>query len=387
MKNKLSIFIKKLTNSDKRLSIFITISFQLLMTIIGFLIESKYSSSATLLSHTMKWDAGWYIAVINDHYLNVAASPAFYPLFPLMVGVIHFISFGLLDFAFSGLIINTVALYFIVLAFLKISNIYLPDNKRYLPVILFLSFPSAFFLHAFYTESVFMALGMWAYLYSLNRKWLKMALLLALLSATRLPSILYIGLCFLEYLRSYKWSIKNAVNPNILYFLISILGFITYGLYLLIVRGDFLLMFHAYGLTTDWSYQIFDPNVFKTWAKVGFQIIRSLLGFRDFNGDIVVNHLIPLLSIAGLLISSAILIKKGNTRNLGLIGIIASIFFSLNGNLVSVHRYVLTLPILFIAIPILMNKLNKTILFIITCLFISAQFYLYYKFIFLIFAG
>lgn len=387
MKNRLFSVVEYIKNNDKVFSLVVAFSFQLVMTIIGFVIDLHTDGSVKLLSHIMKWDAGWYLAVIHDQYQNVPASPAFYPLFPLLVSIIHFISIEFIDYAFCGLIINTVSLYFIVLAFFKLSETFLPANKRYLPIILFLTFPSAFFLHVFYTEALFMALGMWAYVLAIKNRWLQMSLLLALLSASRLPAILYIALCLLEYLRSYKWSIKKALNPKIFYFFIAPLGFISYSIYLGIVRGDFLLMIHAYSLTTDWAYQIFDPNIFKTWAKVVHQIIRAVLGQRAFYGDIIVNHLLPLLSIIGVVLSSIILVKKDNTRSLAIVGFLSIILFSLNSNLVSVHRYVLTLPVIFIAIASIKNKYGKLTLILLSSIFLLMQIYLYYKFIKNIFAG
>ena len=38
----------------------------------------------------------------------------------------------------------------------------------------FRSAPAAFFLHSFYSEAVFCALGFWAYLFALRRQWLWM---------------------------------------------------------------------------------------------------------------------------------------------------------------------------------------------------------------------
>lgn len=95
--------------------------------------------------------------------------------------------------------------------------------------------------------------------------------ILALLTAARLPSLLIIGLCALEYLRSYGWSIKKAFNKHLLWFLLAPLGFIAYALYLYILHGNALGMFSAYDATTDWAYQVFNPNIIETIARAGIK--------------------------------------------------------------------------------------------------------------------
>src|SRR5690606_32700962 len=85
-------------------------------------------------------------------------------------------------------------------------------HQQFIAVAAFLCFPSAFFLHTFYTEALFIALAFWAYLFALQRKWWAMGILLAVLTASRLPSVLFVALCGLEYLRSYSWNIRQAFN-------------------------------------------------------------------------------------------------------------------------------------------------------------------------------
>ena len=86
---------------------------------------------------------------------------------------------------------------------------------------LVLSAPAAFFLHVFYGKALFLALSLWAYLFALKRNWIGVGILLALLTAARLPALLVIGLCGLEYLHSYSWNLKKAFNKNILWFLLA----------------------------------------------------------------------------------------------------------------------------------------------------------------------
>ncbi|MNR02777.1 hypothetical protein D3C85_1186430 [compost metagenome] len=244
-------------------------------------------------------------------------------------------------------------------------------------------------MHVFYGESLFIAVAFWAYLNALQQKWWRVGVLLAVLTATRLPSLLFVALCALEYLRAYEWNIKKAANKNILWFLLAPIGFIAYGLYLTIVRGDFFAMFHAYSTTDDWAYQIFNPNIFATLSETVLKI-GSSLATRQFNYEIFVNYALPLAAITAIAGSSLYLLLKLKSEGVPLFvfGIFAIILFTLNSNVISVHRYALACIVLYIAVGLINKTGNLRILLSggILCS-LSIQVFLYSRFIQTVFAG
>lgn len=371
--------------SDFGVALCITLAWKAIMLLLGYLFDPQPTS---LLSHTMHWDAGWYTTVINQHYLN-EASAAFYPLFPLLVGIIHTISFGFLDIPFAGQIVTTVSVWFLLAGLLKLGKIFFPQAKPWL-IPLVLCAPTAFFLHVFYSESLFMALGCFAYLFALKKQWLAMGILLAFITASRLPGILFVGLCALEFARAHEWRVRKIFNKNIFYFLLAPIGFLLYSLYLGWLRGDPLAMFHAYTATNDWSYHVFNPNVFQTVGRVSFEVLRVLLGERPLNLDMLVNHVLPLLSL-GLLAASSmyLLFQKGKYIPLGIFGIASFIMFTLNNNVVSAHRYVLPCLSIYIAVLLLTSKyrLQGVILIAVCALSVPLQLLLYFVFVGNRFAG
>ena len=344
--------LKVFFTSDIGISLIIAITWQAIMTLIGALTRPA-PVGTDILYHTMQWDAGWYLDVINYHYVFNPASPAFYPLFPLVVIILSTITLHLIPYSIIGLFINTVCLWLALAALLLIAQEFAPKKYRYLSVLFLLAAPAAFFMHLFYTEALFIAIAFWAYAFALKKRWLLMGIMLGLLTASRLPSLLFVGLCGLEYLRVYHWNIKKACNPNLAYFLLAPIGFILYGLYLLAVRGDFLAMFHAYTATKDWVYQAFQPNFIHTLLRAMHEVYHAIKGVRPFDNDMIVNHIIPLLCVAILFISSLYLLfrYRGKGIPLGIFGLCSIVFFTVNNNLVSVHRY--TLPCLTIYIALL----------------------------------
>jgi hypothetical protein len=309
---------------------------------------------------------------------------------------VHTISFGIIGILASGLLVNTIALWLALAALLQIADHFVSKEYRWYIPLLFLTAPTAVFMHFFYGEAVFCAVGFWAYNFALKRRWIAMGLTLGLLTAARLPSILFIGLCALEYARSYNWQLRAVFNKRILFFGLSLIGFLTYGLYLAIVRKDFFAMFNGYKASNDWPYQIFNPNVIETWLNATRELRTTLVTNVPFDEGFAVNYLLPLAGIALLLISSLILLAHYGTRRykgigipLGVFGIVCAIFFSLNSNLISVDRYLLPCLSLYICGGLLGVKYPgvKYILGLMIYLGLLLQAYLFILFINGYFAG
>jgi len=382
--------VRNFFKTDFGIALIITAVWKVIMTLSGFLIESSIFAKVSLFSHTIRWDSGWYMTVIKDNYVTSAASAAFYPLFPLAVKLVRFISFNSIDITSAGQIVNTISMWFVIAALIVLGRKFLGDKKRFWLAALVLTAPAAFFLHVFYSEALFMALGFWAYVFALRRKWLYMGIALAFLTMARLPSVLIVGLCGLEFLRSYKWDIKRIFNTNLLYFLLASIGFMLFGLYLLVVRGDFFAMFHAYDVTSDWTYQIFDINFIKTIARSIYQILRVLIGQRAINLDFIIGILIPVVCLAILFSSSVYLLlkRKDIYKPLGIIGLLSIVMFTLNSNVVSIHRYILPSLTIYIALGLAIKGKNQYAILTFVCLAgLLVQFLLFSLFIGNVFAG
>ncbi|WP_142277154.1 hypothetical protein [Mycobacterium asiaticum] len=338
--------------SDLAIGLTIAVLWQVLMTILGAVLSPD---RAAILDHTMLWDAQWYSNILHEHYEINPASAAFYPLFPLIVGTLSTLTLHIIPNSALGLFVNTVALGFAIAALLSISREFEIRQFRYATVAMFLAAPAAVFMHLFYTEAVFVALGFWAYAFALRRRWALMAITLAFLTATRLPALLFVGLCGLEYLRAYDWSIKKAANRKAAYFLLAPVGFLLYGTYLWTVRGNFLGMFTAYQSTKAWGYLNFEPNFAYSIFRSTRETVRAVIGQRPIDNDIVVNYSIPLLCLALLLSCSIYLLcgYRGRGIPLGIFGLCSLVFFTINSSFVAVHRYALPCLGIYVALALI----------------------------------
>jgi Mannosyltransferase (PIG-V) len=343
---------KRFSLSDPAIAFIVAVLWQALMTLLG---DIGGRDPSGILDHMMQWDARWYVNIIKEHYTIDPASPAFYPLFPIVVGGLSSATFHCIPYPFLGLLVNTVSLGFAIRALLMISREFGIQKCRYLAVALFLAAPAAIFMHLFYTEAIFIALGFSAYAFALRGRWLLMAMSLAFLTAARLPALLFVGLCGLEYLRAYNWNIKQAVNRNLAYFLLAPTGFLLYGLYLLAVRGNCFAMFSAYKSTKAWDYLSFKPNFFFTIFCAARETVRAMVGARPWDKDITVNYAIPLLCLTLLFGCSIYLLHtyRGKGVPLGVFGLCSLVFFTVNNSLLAVHRYSLPCLTIYIALALI----------------------------------
>lgn len=373
--------IRQFTRSTNGKLLFVAVCWQLTFTLIGWFV----SQSQGIFGHMDHWDAGWYKHIIEFGYSHEGspAVPAFYPLFPFIIYGLVTLSFGLLTPYLAALFLNTVAVWLGLIALVKIAQKLTP-TASFSPLILvaFLSFPSAFFMHVFYSEALFIALAFWAYAFALERKWWAVGILLAVLTATRLPSLLFIALCGLEYLRVYSWNIKKAINKNLLWLLLAPLGFICYGFYLLAVRGDFFAMFHAYSATNDWTYHHFSLNIFATLYETVAFIFNSIISLRP-TYEAFINYGLPLASIVLILVSASYILYKLRSRGIPLFvfGIFSVVMYTINSNVVSVHRYALACLCLYIAIVLLPKTRLVTALIALACIAsLLVQLFIFAKF-------
>lgn len=204
------------------------------------------------------------------HYLGIAErgyyqfEHAFFPLYPLLTRV-----FGLLfnnNLLISGLFISNIA-FIMGLSFLSLVLSKM-ENKNSLPLLLlYIAFPTSFYFHTVYTESLFLFFFAGA-LFFYQKKWWMWAGIFGFFSAlTRLFGVFLAGLFLYQAYLLYKkrgWTI--FLLP-----LLPIAGFVLYALFLLITTGDPLAFFHAQSAFAERStHLVLLPQVYYRYGKILF---------------------------------------------------------------------------------------------------------------------
>lgn len=160
--------------------------------------EARHADST--LSAWQQWDWVHYMHIARDGYFPDSAGvgprpgdegwdnrEAFFPGFPLLLRAVHVI---VPSWTVAGLLISFVAGAVAVLALARIARHHLGDDRPALLTVLFLLVsPCAVFLAAGYTEALFLALALPAWLAALRGRWPYAAALACLATAVRVSGL------------------------------------------------------------------------------------------------------------------------------------------------------------------------------------------------------
>jgi hypothetical protein len=106
-----------------------------------------------------RWDSVWFLRIAEDGYARTEeAAAAFYPLYPLVVGVLGRILFG--HYVLAGVVVSLAAT---LGAFVLLHRLALPrlgDYGAWRAVVYLAVFPFAVFLGAVYSEALFLFLAL-----------------------------------------------------------------------------------------------------------------------------------------------------------------------------------------------------------------------------------
>ncbi len=214
-----------------------------------------------------KWDGPHYIEIAKSGYVNSGENRvfiAFFPFYPVLISAFTII---LRDFLLSALVISNIA--YAVAAFYLYKIVLLDHSKKIAmtAVILFSIFPTAYFLHAGYTESLFIALTVSSFYYARKGMWAVSGILGALSSATRIVGVILLPAILLEYLHQKKFRLGKIRKDILLIFIIPV-GFLSYLLINQAVFGD---MFTFQSIQKNWWGQelVFPMSgIFNSWNSI-----------------------------------------------------------------------------------------------------------------------
>ncbi len=202
-----------------------------------------------------KWDSLHYMFIAENGYVN-EGDPAnfivFFPLYPVLVRLITF------DFAYvnlSGLLVSNLFSVAAVVYLFKLAKLDYSDSVAEKAVLFLCVFPTAYFLSAVFTESLFLAVVIASLYYARQGKWGFAGALGLLASLTRLAGALMLPVLAVEYFHQKGWKPK-AADWRLLWVGLPVLGFVVYLLINYAVTGGFFTFMEIQ--RTHW-YETFDP--------------------------------------------------------------------------------------------------------------------------------
>jgi hypothetical protein len=231
----------------------------LINTFYWMIIDEPGPSVGRMLAIWNRWDTGHYIRIAEIGYSpDRPDSAAFFPLYPLLMRALDpVLPGGLLT---AALIVSNLACIGALTVLHRLAAVELDDPTASQVLLHLMAFPSAFYLCAGYTSSLFLLLSV-AALYAMRRgRWWVAGGFGALATASRLAGVLLIIAFGLEYGRQHGWRLRQW-RLDALGLALVPAGLVAFALYCWQRLGDPLAFSHAQAL---WGRELSPP-----WSGLG----------------------------------------------------------------------------------------------------------------------
>jgi hypothetical protein len=240
------------------------------------------------LDYITRWDASWYISIVEDGYAykpGAESNVAFFPLYPLLLKAFSWAG----DIRIVGLVVSNACLLlasFALWALASRASASRSENVDTKPaadaaVALFLFTPVTFFFSILYTESTFFLLAVCCLLAARTGRWWVAFLAGYAAALTRSTGLLLVIPLFMEYhgvaLKPWQWA-RRLSWRGLLLASGPVLGIATYAVYLQAKFGDALLFSsvqRAWKRSLVWPWQTLTPDYLRVYAP--FYLIWFLL--------------------------------------------------------------------------------------------------------------
>lgn len=153
-----------------------------------------------LLSAWQRFDTNWYLKIAQRGYAADDGSTVYFPLYPMLI---RLVSFFVGDGMLAALIVSNLAAVGALALLYRLSQELFSRADARRTIVYWLFFPTAFFLLAAYTESLFLFLTLGAFLAARHNRWFIAAVFGTLAALTRLQGVLLI--VPLAYMLWHEW--------------------------------------------------------------------------------------------------------------------------------------------------------------------------------------
>jgi hypothetical protein len=167
--------------------------------------------NSAFLSLWAKWDSQWYVQIARDGYWYQPlqqSNVAFFPLYPLSMRLLAPLTGG--NLVLAGFVLSNLYLLGALILLYKLAELELGDPAAAQRTVFYVAFfPTAFFLSAVYTESLFLCLSLATVYFARRQWWVPAAVAGLLAAATRNLGVVLWPLVIWEWLRCHGWRITD----------------------------------------------------------------------------------------------------------------------------------------------------------------------------------
>jgi hypothetical protein len=315
-----------------------------------------------LWRYSVRWDAGWYLGIVRFGYEYIpgqSTSVAFFPLFPLLIGIFDRVLPG--GDVLAALVVVHLALAMALVYVFQTVRLDFGDKVAWRTLVFLLMFPTAFFFSAVYTESLLL-LGIAGALYHARRgQWWRAAGFGVIASATKIVGVLMPIPLALEL-----WRQRGASRRDpwpLLAVAASSLGTFAYFGYLHWKFGSFRVFFHT---ESEWHRDVLSP-VFLMGIKRVLGDTSALIYYPP--NSTALNSLFLILDTTLLIVFlvAGFIVWRRIRPSYGALIISMALVPALSGSPQSLNRYVVVLFPAFILLGLIRSEpVRQAILIVFT---------------------
>ena len=173
------------------------------------------------------WDAPHYLDIARDGYVDEGVAERWIVFLPLYPWLVRLFALAARDELLAAFFVSSLASVAAALLLYRLAALDDTERVARASVFFMLAFPTAYFLHIGYTESLFLALALGAFLAARRRVWWAAGVLGALASLTRLNGLLLVPALAFEALAEYRES-GRRFRREWLWVGFAALGFVCY---------------------------------------------------------------------------------------------------------------------------------------------------------------
>jgi hypothetical protein len=222
--------------ADSETTILVLVLKGLVLLLAALSIQTLFDQKESWQTLWTRWDASHYLSLAKNGYVGTGDgrfSIVFYPLYPWLMRAVAFVT---RNYFVAALVVSGAASIFVGLLLRRLAELDHPANVAKQAVWFLFIFPTAYFLHIGYSESLFLALVLGCVLAARKQYWALAGVLGALASLTRVNGLLLVPTLMVEAWLQYR--VTRRINWRWLWIAATGLGFATYLLINYRVTGD-----------------------------------------------------------------------------------------------------------------------------------------------------
>lgn len=306
-----------------------------------------------LWRYSVRWDAGWYLAIVRDGYQYApdrASTVAFFPGFPLLTSLADRLLPG--GAVLAGLVVVHVALAAASVYVFQTVRLDFGERVAWRTLYLLLIYPAAFFFSALYAESLLL-LAIAGSLYHARRgQWWRAAAFGVLASATKVVGMLIVVPLAMELYRQRGVSHRRPWPAVAV--LLTPIGAVAYFAYLHATFGSFRVFFET---ESEWHRDAFSPTFFMGLQRL-FGDRSPLIYYPANNTALRSAYLLLDTTLIWVFLAAGIFLWLRVRPSYGALVIGMTLLPALSGSPQSMNRYV---AVLFPAFILLGRIQNETV--------------------------